>query len=66
MIRHHTNSQEQEVFTGRVQDLQAASAWARCIMHLLYGEELGERMYRQLPARRVLSLWAWAGQQGDA
>lgn len=66
MICHYVNGQDQEVFAGNLRDLQAASAWAQCLFHLIYGKDLGDRMYRQVPARRVLSVWAWTVQRGDA
>ena len=66
MIRHYVNSQGNEVFAGKLPDLRAACEWAKSFMHLVYGQELGERMYRQLPVKRVLSLWAWRVPGGEA
>jgi hypothetical protein len=58
MIFATTTPSGEPVYTARVADLNAVATWARALCHLVFGPERGERHYRRLPARAVLSLWA--------
>ena len=39
-------------------ELQRIAAWARSICHQTFGPEEGERVFRALPAMRVLEAWS--------
>jgi len=58
MIRHHINSQSQDVFTGSIKDLQRVSEWGRSFLHLAHGPIEGERVFRSTPAKNLLDVWA--------
>jgi len=58
MIVSTTTPNGEPAFVCRAIDLQAAATWARALCHLAFGPGPGERHYRRLPARVVLSLWA--------
>ena len=58
MIHEFTNARGHRTFTLTAADLAAATEWARSMCHISYGPVEGERRFRNLPARQVLSLWA--------
>jgi hypothetical protein len=39
-------------------ELQRIATWARSICHRTFGPEEGERVFRSLPAMRVLEAWS--------
>jgi len=39
-------------------ELQLITTWARSICHQTFGHEEGERIFRYLPAMRVLEAWS--------
>jgi hypothetical protein len=55
MIQKFTNARGQHAFTLTMADLAAATAWARSMCHSVYGPVEGEKRFRNLPARQVLS-----------
>tara|TARA_B100000886_G_C20306602_1_gene442013 strand:+ start:563 stop:757 length:195 start_codon:yes stop_codon:yes gene_type:complete len=58
MIRKDTNAQGNIRFRGKVADLKAVSTWVQCLMHLTYGEEEGEKRYRDTRLIDALDLWS--------
>jgi hypothetical protein len=58
MIVEFTNRHGRRTFTMTPADIIAITEWARSMCHLAYGPEEGERQFRALPAKQVLSLWA--------
>lgn len=45
------------LFSNRAQDFAIAAAWARISCHLALSPEMGETVYRKLPAKFIFSLW---------
>ena len=57
MLKHQRNPSGQETFLGDMRTLRAMTDWARGYCRLAFGEVLGEKRFRSLPAKSVLDLW---------